>query len=139
MTREEAIDCINAIHVQMFNCGNSKWTEACDMAISDMKEMDRLAKAEPVLKEPDRPLGEWLPDFIYHGLRYHKCNQCKVATVVGNITDFCPNCGSDNRKREGSNTKCEFANKCGISKACERGGVIKDTCHFIKKEGDENA
>jgi len=55
MTREEAIDCINAIHVQMFNSGNSKWTEACDMAIEALKERlhdgwvkcsDRLPTAE---------------------------------------------------------------------------------------------
>lgn len=47
MTREEAIDCINAIHVQMFNSGNSKWTEACDMAIEALKEQDKREKEKP--------------------------------------------------------------------------------------------
>jgi hypothetical protein len=39
MTREEAIEFIEAIHVQMFNSGNSKWTEACDVAIEALGEM----------------------------------------------------------------------------------------------------
>lgn len=44
MTREEAIECIEAIHVQMFNSGNSKWTTACDMAIEALKEQDKREK-----------------------------------------------------------------------------------------------
>lgn len=38
MTREEAMECIEAIHVQMFNSGNSKWTKACDMAIEALAD-----------------------------------------------------------------------------------------------------
>ena len=38
MSREEAIDCIRAIHVQMFNSGNSKWTKACAMAIEALTD-----------------------------------------------------------------------------------------------------
>lgn len=91
MTREEAIDCINAIHVQMFNSGNSKWTEACDMAIEALK---------------DRPHGEWkhaIVDCCESGYMCPHCNGCAVidGKSDGYSVTFCPNCGSDNRPKEG--------------------------------------
>jgi hypothetical protein len=111
MTREEAIDCINAIHVQMFNSGNSKWTEACDMAIADMKEMDRLAKSDPVLIEPDRPHGEWVSkpkriqvdetdeERIFETRQEWFCSSCGKSFGLRKPEDaFCKYCGSDNRK-----------------------------------------
>lgn len=78
---QEAIDCIKAIHVQMFNDGNTKWTEACDMAIKALEQ---------------QKIGEWIKE---HGSIY-KCSNC------GNFLDFdgvnagrgdanyCPNCGA---------------------------------------------
>lgn len=44
LSREEAIKCIEAIHVQMFNDGNSKWTKACDMAIEALETHDELCE-----------------------------------------------------------------------------------------------
>lgn len=39
ITTKEAIECIQAIRVQMFNNGKeSKWTESCDMAIRELKQ-----------------------------------------------------------------------------------------------------
>lgn len=52
MTREEAIRDIEEC-VLPYVGGIS-----LHMAIEDMKEMDRLSKAVPVLKEPDRPHGD---------------------------------------------------------------------------------
>lgn len=57
MTREEAIECIEAIHVQMFNSGNSKWTEACDMAIEALKKISRY---EDIIF--DTPIGGFHDD-----------------------------------------------------------------------------
>lgn len=50
MTREEAIECIEAIHVQMFNSGNSKWTEACDMAIEALKREQKALELKPLVR-----------------------------------------------------------------------------------------
>ena len=75
MTREEAIECIEAIHVQMFNSGNSKWTEACDMAIE-------------ALKEPKQ--GEWIPVDI--GEWVFRCSSCHDVSTFE--SKFCGNCGA---------------------------------------------
>jgi hypothetical protein len=82
MTREEAIDCIKAIHVQMFNSGASKWTEACDMAIEALK---------------DRPHGEWK-----NGMCTNCGAECFEDYYMRDInTEFCHRCGADMRPKEG--------------------------------------
>lgn len=90
MSREEAIECIEAIHVQMFNGGNSKWTKACDMAIEALKEQ--------------RPHGEWVESKERKGHFY--CSECvqkdpetgKWRETFDFKYPFCPNCGADMRK-----------------------------------------
>ena len=80
MTREEAIECIEAIHVQMFNSGNSKWTKACDMAIEALK---------------DRPHGEWI---FKHNSADIWCSNCDDSfDEIPQKFLFCPNCGADMR------------------------------------------
>ena len=93
MTREEAIECIEAIHVQMFNSGNSKWTKACDMAIEALK---------------DRPHGEWKIDSEYGYIFHCVCSKCNTDVMkyisgsenwwLNSVPYFCPNCGADMRK-----------------------------------------
>jgi len=66
------------------------------MAIADMKEMDRLAKAEPVLLEPDRPHGEWIDRSDGGRIRYafwerYECSECGAKSEY---TNYCPNCGA---------------------------------------------
>ena len=83
MTREEAIECIQAIHVQMFNSGNSKWTEACDMAIEALKEPKQGEWIETNVKPT--PFGGYTRDL--------KCNLCNRVTYEYQ-PNFCPNCGA---------------------------------------------
>lgn len=135
MTREEAIDCINAIHVQMFNSGNSKWTEACDMAIEALKNIQVLDKIPQnylydteaehclvyrhkytgkeihILKPTDlfvleRPHGEWKHAIVDCYKSGYICPHCNGFAVIDGKSDgysvtFCPNCGSNNRPKEG--------------------------------------
>lgn len=78
MTNKEAIDCINAIHVQMFNDGNTKWTEACDMAIRALEQ---------------QKIGKWvcLRD-QYDDIVDAVCSKCNAH---GNDKwAFCPECGA---------------------------------------------
>ena len=91
ISREEAIECIRAIHVQMFNSGNSKWTEACDMAIEALKEQ--------------RPQGEWIDTGTIwtetdNGFEAwetsYKCSEC--GNLVREKKPFCDECGADMRK-----------------------------------------
>ena len=91
ISREEAIECIRAIHVQMFNSGNSKWTEACDMAIEALKEQ--------------RPQGEWIDTGTIwtetdNGFEAwetsYKCSEC--GNLLREKKPFCDECGADMRK-----------------------------------------
>ena len=85
----------------MFNSGNSKWTEACDMAIEALTENESLAKtvieASELLRK-QRPHGEW----IYHTEWYSdgecafECSRCGMGSDVD--YNFCPQCGADMRK-----------------------------------------
>lgn len=119
MTREEAIECIEAIHVQMFNSGNSKWTEACDMAIEALKEPKQeeltLEKAIDFLTEigwlpehdrilTERPHGEWIKTDNRWGLGEYECSACRsyldIPTQMGEpMFKWCPYCGA--RMKEG--------------------------------------
>lgn len=97
MTREEAIECINAIHVQMFNSGNSKWTEACDMAIEALKICEECVWFK------ERPHGEWTEEFDESAnpffQRRWRCSACNDYNYYGR-PDFCPCCGADMREGE---------------------------------------
>lgn len=93
MTREEAIRDIEECVLPHVGGISLR------MAIEDMKEMDRLSKAEPVLKE--RPHGKWDRGF---------CSACGKrslrTTQTGEIfgiehTPFCKNCGADMRTKDG--------------------------------------
>ena len=110
MIREEAIECIEAIHVQMFNSGNSKWTKACDMAIEALQENESLAKsvneASELLRKK-RPHGTWervdkWVDGKYVGGFIHK--ECPMIKISDDCLyapwtyNFCPNCGADMRE-----------------------------------------
>lgn len=93
MTREEAIRDIEECVIPYVGGISLR------MAVEDMKEMDRLSKAVPVLKEPDRPHGEWKPigepdDLGIHS--WHICSSCGFRTTwhMVDIFHFCPNCGA---------------------------------------------
>lgn len=50
--------------------------------------------------EEVRPHGEWSEVFEHLGIKYHKCMACYTGIKLDVIhQNFCPNCGSDNRKR----------------------------------------
>lgn len=56
---------------------------------------------------PDRPRGEWAKEYLqideHHFRSYAKCKVCgcsfKPYSFAVKEFDFCPKCGSDNRKR----------------------------------------
>lgn len=59
------------------------------------KEILELLKEQPKQKK-----GKWIVTSEFEDCRYVKCNQCKVTQVFyynKPLTNFCPNCGSDNR------------------------------------------
>ena len=69
--------------------------------------MDSALGAEPYSEtevsypEPDRPHGEWI-----EGVICYYCSECHNYALSDDdgeevLSYFCPNCGSDNRKREG--------------------------------------
>lgn len=100
MTREEAIECIEAIHVQMFNSGNSKWTKACDMAIDALHENESLAKtvneASELLRK-QRLHGEWKEVKNKNGtVIAYTCSNCGCGAWKAHITKYCGKCGSKN-------------------------------------------
>lgn len=77
MTREKALNAITAF-VENYACGS---------------DLDGLREAIEALKE-ERPHGVWKPDGT--------CSECGVYSSLNkDATNFCPNCGSDNRKRGG--------------------------------------
>lgn len=93
MTREEAIEELKKMYassVMIFGTKNDKETQ------------EALKKAIDALRE--RPHGEW----IFKNGKY-RCTACGEKAIyryngMSNIpkeilTDFCYNCGSDNRKR----------------------------------------
>lgn len=51
--------------------------------------------------EEKRPNGEWkrisIDKYIRHASCFYRCSVCGEDTI--GETNFCPNCGSDNRKR----------------------------------------
>jgi len=55
--------------------------------------------------EEERPHGEWIDEPIYKQTMdvktwdgYTYCSECKQMHEYGHKSNFCPNCGSDNRK-----------------------------------------
>lgn len=46
----------------------------------------------------ERPHGEWLE---CKDDNFCKCSECYQIVMSEERSNFCPNCGSDNRKREG--------------------------------------
>ena len=64
--------------------------EAYSLSIAEINDAPTI--------DTDRPHGKWLPEFVHHGVRYHKCDVCKISTMVGNINYYCPNCGADMRE-----------------------------------------
>lgn len=57
-------------------------------------------KIDRVLKERERPHGEWVLDqefsFVFN---MYECSKCRFNG--SRRWHFCPNCGSDNRQKEG--------------------------------------
>ena len=53
----------------------------------------------------ERPHGEWIEKYYsidVVGVSHFKCSKCwKEITTNGKPYNFCPKCGSDNRKKEG--------------------------------------
>lgn len=48
----------------------------------------------------ERPHGEWIIRRDKRGKHiYSVCSRCNVAHLDTDFPNFCPNCGSDNRKR----------------------------------------
>lgn len=69
----------------------------------------QFERIDRVLKERERPHGEWKPlgepdDLGIHS--WHICSSCGFRTTwhMVDIFHFCPNCGSDNRRRENNSS-----------------------------------
>lgn len=45
-----------------------------------------------------RPHGEWIRDDFGDFFKSEKCSECGLRVALSGF-NFCPNCGSDNRKR----------------------------------------
>jgi len=58
---------------------------------------DELKKS---LREQNRPHGEWIIRRNKQGAHiYSVCSKCNVPYLDTDFPNFCPNCGSDNRKK----------------------------------------
>jgi len=65
---------------------------------------DEIPRSCPCREIPstrqERKKGKWIVIAEFEDCRYAKCNQCKVTQIFyynKPLTNFCPNCGSDNR------------------------------------------
>lgn len=92
MNRDRAIGILIGLHD-----GNDSSYEAIRMAIEALQAEpceDVIARQEAVEVE-ERPKGEWIVTMRGYG----ECSEC--GFIVGNrfASNFCPNCGSDNRER----------------------------------------
>ena len=81
------------------------------------------------IRYEERPHGEWKPDGT--------CSECGVYSSLNkNTAYFCPNCGSDNRKREGDEENQNPCIKCSAESVCQ-GICEKRYLWNLRKEGDE--
>lgn len=98
MSRREALEVMNILRFGTFEeVINTREivNEALDMAIEALNEQ--------------RPHGEWAKEYLqideHHFRSYAKCKVCgcsfKPYSFAVKEFDFCPKCGSDNRKEEG--------------------------------------
>lgn len=82
MTDEEKY-CETCNHIEM-----CKWTPISGCAFHS--------------KHEQRPHGEWIIRRDKRGKHiYSVCSRCNVAHLDTDFPNFCPNCGSDNRPKEG--------------------------------------
>lgn len=80
MTREEAKNILTSV----------LHTDGAFMDYLDSEDVEAIK----VLASDERPHGEW----VENG-HYTYCSEC--GEMCGTLYDFCPNCGSDNRPKEG--------------------------------------
>lgn len=75
-------------------------TENGDLMLAD--ECGHVVYCDPerfkVVFEDDRPHGEWIP---CKDDNFCKCSECMQIVMSEERSNFCPNCGSDNRKEGG--------------------------------------
>lgn len=65
--------------------------------------LDIIDVSNAIEKTPtvDLPHGEWKVIHNALGETKYQCNQCQHYVNSGDDKNFCPNCGSDNRPKEG--------------------------------------
>ena len=95
--RDKAINILDVIDVDIIPYAD---TRECVMIAIDhiRKELEELPSA--------RPKGEWKPFDQSWGREIWYCTACETSmhmpTRMGKpMYEYCPNCGSDNREREG--------------------------------------
>ena len=99
MTREEAIKLID----ERMCFGRGKWSEHHMPKIDDYWKAGQMAiKA---LEQPERKMGKWIdayPDIEPNPMfMYAICSVCGCEQAISNKLNFCPDCGSDMRQKEG--------------------------------------
>lgn len=109
MTREEAIECIKAIHVQMFNSGTSKWTEALDVAIEALKGTIKPV-AEISVSFDEEKLQELIDEAVAKVVEERPHGEWIEKTGIG---EYCSNC---NRQGDSRFTYCPW---CGSKNECD--------------------
>ena len=76
-----------------------------DCEIDHPKYQDTLRELISQAPTVERPHGEWIEKYYsidVVGVSHFKCSKCwKEITTNGKPYNFCPKCGSDNRKKEG--------------------------------------
>ena len=75
----------------------------------------------------ERPQGEWVDIVTNTGMYKIKCSVCQYEENLykTHIRNFCPNCGSDNRKQNVNCSQCVHYGKLECMD-CERGNLIEN-------------
>lgn len=108
MTREEA-DILRDL-----------WRFSVSERYSDKEIREALDKAIEALKE-QRPQGEWILDAVApHSISWFRCSYCGYKYEAYKKSNFCPNCGSDNRPKIHG---CSFADEECKNNPCKDCGL----------------